>query len=124
MNVVNYFFFSDSPCSDGDTADVAGDAELSLEGLGGGDDHLEVVEHDDVGHPQAAGVVHPGPGPVVRAVEETVREEDEVARHDLLTGDLHDLPLLHQLPAWPDELKVPQSGLEMEELLEAFLPEK
>ena len=112
MIFLKYYFVS--LCSDGHTPDVAGDAELSLESLSRGDDDLEVVEHQDVAHPQAAVVVHPGPGPVVRAVEETVSEEDEVARHDLLPGDLHHLALLHQLSPGSDELKVAQPSLEVE----------
>ena len=82
-----------------------------------------MVEHDHVAHPQPAAVVQPGAGPVVRAVEETVSQEDEVPRDDFLPGDLHHLALLHQLSPGSDELKVAQPSLEVEESLKSLLPQ-
>ena len=79
--------------------------------------HLELVEGDGVTHLET-GVV-PGPGSSVAAVQETVTEQSKVSTGDTLPADLLQLPLLHQLPPWSDELPVshprlePQHGLEL-----------
>jgi hypothetical protein len=65
----------------------------------------------------------PGPGALVAAVEKAVAEQDKVAGAGSFPGDLVQLPLLHQLPARPDQFPVTQPGLQPQHPLELILRE-
>ena len=51
-------------------------------------------------------------------VKQAVAKQDEIPRDDLVSADLHQLALLHQLPTRLDQLVVPDPCLQPQHLLE------
>ena len=92
------------PGSEGAASDVAGDAELVLVVLRGGDLDLQLVQGDGVADLEAG--VFPSPAALVAAVEEAVAQQSEVSAGNSLPVDLLKLALLQEVPPGPDELPV------------------
>ena len=107
------------PGSEGAAPDVAGDAELVLVVLGGGDLDLELVERDGVANLQSGVLARPAA--LVAAVEETVAEESEVSAGDAFPVDLLEFSLLQEVPPGSDELPVTQPALQLQHRLELVL---
>ena len=83
--------------------------------------NIITVSLDSLRYPHLEAGVVAGPAALVAAVEETVREQRQVAAGHALAADLGQLALLDQLPARPDELPVTQAGLQLQHRLELVL---
>ena len=80
---------------------------------------VQLVERDGVAHFQAGGVS--SPATLIRGVQKTVAQEDEVSRSNSFPGDLLELSLLQQLSSRSYEFPVTKASLELEHCLELIL---